>query len=375
MSLKDAFNFRKPKKEQPAPKTPPPGSFQVKTGAQEVQTHTDLAAMRLEQLIETFTGGTPILTQGELLNLDANVSDSQPEPLLPELPRREISPTEMAGTIINGRYRIEGLLAQGGMGQVFLAHEMQRDIPIVLKLMLRKSDAKDTPFQRFMQECRVTHRLRHPNVVKVYDYGILLDGFKPYLVMEFVEGWSLRQILRRKFALMPADISRILAQACLGLHEVHQKGIIHRDLKPENIMVRGDFTRDDNVKILDFGIAQLETEQRFNETGWAVGSLGYMSPEQIMGKPVDRRTDVYSLGLILYETVTGRPPFKGNTAKETMAMHVKNQHVPPSQVVQIPDGPKVDAICARALAKEADQRYQSTLEMIADLEKLFPPRK
>jgi len=145
---------------------------------------------------------------------------------------------------------------------------------------------------------------------------------------------------------------------------------VHRDLKPENLMIKGDYEAVDNVKILDFGIAQLQNKTKFDEQGLAIGSVGYMSPEQICAQPVDHRTDIYSLGLIFYEAVTGHPPFVGSTRRETMAMHVQAKHMPPSSMATLPMGtmgPEVDRIVEQALAKHPDKRYQSVKDLQKDL--------
>lgn len=297
---------------------------------------------------------------------------SQMQPIEPSLSASVAVVSGLEGQTINGLYRIDKLLAQGGMGQVFLASHMGRnEMPVVLKLLIKQADRNSIEYNRFLQEMLISGRMRHPNLIKVFDYGILLDGLKPYLVMEFVEGEPLRAVLRRKGTLNLPDACRIIMQACDGLHEVHEKGVVHRDLKPENLMIRGDYTALDNVKILDFGIAQLQNKTKFDEEGLAVGSVGYMSPEQICAQPVDHRTDIYSLGLILYETLTGHPPFVGGTRRETMAMHVQAKHMPPSSMASIPMGTEVDRIIEKALAKHPDKRYQQVRELQSELVKLI----
>jgi serine/threonine-protein kinase len=306
----------------------------------------------------------------EELKKELEVSQSlpKPEPII-EAP---VQLSGMEGQVINGLYRIDKLMGQGGMGQIFLASHMAREeMPVVLKLLIKKADKDSVEYNRFLQEMLISGRLRHPNLIKVFDYGILLDGLKPYLVMEYVEGVALRQVLRKSGSLPIQDAARIITQACDGLHEVHQKGVVHRDLKPENLMVKGDYDAIDNVKILDFGIAQLQYQQKFDEEGLAVGSVGYMSPEQICAQPVDHRTDIYSLGLIFYEAITGHPPFVGSSRRETMAMHVQNKHMPPSAMASIPMGQAADVIVDRALAKHPDHRYQSVKQMQSDLYRLL----
>lgn len=281
-------------------------------------------------------------------------------------------PCDLTGTVINDLYRVEGVLSSGGMGQVLLCMQLRRNTLVVMKQMLRSADPEDRNFQRFMQEIRITSRLDHPNLIKVLDYGILLDGFKPYLVMEFVKGWSLREILVSEPSLHPGEIAEILMQTCKGLYEVHCKGIIHRDLKPENLMVHGDFQAPDNVKVLDFGVAQLQEGHRVDESGLAVGTVGYMSPEQVFGQTADLRSDIYSLGVMLYEAIIGKKPYKGMSVKNIMHMHAYEQFPPTSQYVQYPNSEIIDQICQIALAKKPEQRYQNVKEFYQALCALLP---
>lgn len=289
---------------------------------------------------------------------------------LPQIGNRE---HEFVGQIINNNYLIDSLIAEGGMGQVFLATHMTRNIPVVLKLM--KADAKpdDIPFQRFVLECKVTTRLRHPNLVSVLDWGILVGSLRPYLVMQFVEGESMRKLMRKEKQFSPLQAAQMLVQVCAGLEEVHAKEVIHRDMKPENLMVRGDYSMPDNVKILDFGIVQLNSGTGvLEEEGMAIGSVGYMSPEQICGNALDARSDIYSLGVIFYELICGKGPFAGLSMKNTMRAHVKEQFTAPSGVVEnLSDHAWVDRICARAMAKSPEARYQTAAEFRKDLEFLI----
>jgi hypothetical protein len=310
------------------------------------------------------TGGTS--ASGTVFQVQANA----PNAGLGQAPQP--GQNELLGQVVNGNYRIDQVLAEGGMGQVFLAHHLRRDIPVVLKLMLHFNGPQDPLFVRFVEECKVTLLLQHPNLVLVLDWGLLLGSLKPYLVMEYVEGKSLRQILRLKSVLSPSEAAAMLVQVCLGLEEVHAHQIIHRDLKPENIMVRGEAARADNVKILDFGIAQTREGANPMEAGCAVGSIGYMSPEQICGQPVDYRTDIYSLGVIFYEMIVGRQPFVADSVKAIMAKHVVESVVPPSEMVpSLPNHVLIDRIIDRAMAKDPQSRYQSVDEMRRDLQFLI----
>lgn len=348
---------------------------QPRTGQPDAQ---QMAALALGRLAGTFSetkapqpaaeSADPATTPKLFGGGDMTNGSQQP---MPAGRFQQIQPCESSGKIINELYLIKGQLGRGGMGQVLLCRRLDRDVDVVMKLMLSEANPDDRKFQRFLQECKAAHRIQHRNVVTVMDYGILLDGLQPYLVMEFVDGFSLRQLLRGRGAITPSEIAEILIQACNGLHEVHGRGVIHRDLKPDNIMIETDDNVIRNVKILDFGIAQLLRKNIVDDQGLAVGSVMYMSPEQACGKPVDHRTDIYSLGAILYEAICSVPPFRGKNASETMAMHVTAPVTPVSAVASCPHVELVDAICLRALAKNPADRYQTAAEMQMDLARLL----
>jgi serine/threonine-protein kinase len=354
-----------------------PQSFQVPTrtntttGSQSSMTLTDLALLNLRHI--------DAAEKLQRADYEAKKREEEQQAISAAMQAQQAPPPKcgMEGEIINGLYRIERLIAQGGMGQVFLATHLGKEppLPIVLKLLLKQTDENSVEYNRFIQEMLISGRMKHPNLVKVYDYGILLEGLKPYLVMEYVDGVPLRDVLRQYGSLPVADAAQIIIQACDALHEVHEKSIVHRDLKPENLMIRSnDYRAIDNVKILDFGIAHVRCNShnfKPDEEGLAVGSVGYMSPEQICAQPVDHRTDIYSLGLIFYETITGHPPFVGGTRRETMAMHVQAKHMPPSAMASLPCPEVIDAIVDRALAKHPDNRFQHVRELENVLKELL----
>lgn len=279
-----------------------------------------------------------------------------------------------AGQIFNGIYEIEAALSQGGMGCVYRALHLIKQQPVILKVMLQDRTPEDPAFIKFVQECKIAMTIAHPNVVTVYDWGILTDTLIPYLVMEYLPGQSLRELLCALKTVPLHEAAALLAQACIGLDHVHREDIIHRDLKPENLMVQ---LEDDgspegrmSVKILDFGIAQLHEGVDFTDGGQAVGTLNYMSPEQVQAKPVDLRTDIYAMGIVFYEMITGRVPFKGKNGWQTMSMHVFDTHIPASQLVSIPHADAVDALIQRCLSKDREGRYGSALELAGDLQAL-----
>jgi serine/threonine-protein kinase len=354
---------------QPQPQAPParPG------GPPKVTDSQTLAAMVLGRLADTYSEPDAVVKQrqeaarsGSFPSVAQQSVPSEPEPSMAGR-FQQIQPCELSGTVINELYMIKGQLGRGGMGQVLLCHNLRRNVDVVMKLMLVEANPDDKNFHRFTQECKAAHRIQHKNVVTVMDYGILLDTLQPYLVMEFVDGLSLRQLLRQRKTLTPPEIGEILMQACNGLHEVHGRGVIHRDLKPDNIMIETDGQIIENVKILDFGIAQLQRKNSVNDQGVAVGSVLYMSPEQACGKPVDHRTDIWAIGAMLYEAVAGQPPFKGASMSQTMSKVVTAPLVPPSHIIGLTNIAAVDAICEKALAKSPADRYQNAAELQMDL--------
>lgn len=277
---------------------------------------------------------------------------------------------QMEGQILAGKYKVEGLLGEGGMAQVFRAVHLGLDRAVVIKLMHSSMPSMDTAMKRFEQECKVTARLDHPNVVSVFDVGTL-EGRRPYLVMEYIQGESLRDYLDRESSMTIKDASTVMMQVCSGLHEAHTQGIVHRDLKPENIMLRERSDRPDWVKIVDFGIAHLKQGgQRLTRTGIAIGTVDYMSPEYLSDKPIDNRSDIYALGVILYELIAGRCPFMAETAEAVMAKHLWGTPMPLSHYrPDLPAGCIFDQVAEKALQKEPDDRYQSVQDMKDDIAK------
>jgi serine/threonine-protein kinase len=280
------------------------------------------------------------------------------------------SDANYVGKVIAGKYRIDSFLGEGGMARVFRATHMQIEKPVVIKLMFDQGSAMKNAAKRFEQEIKLTARLNHPNLVNVFDGG-LLDGQRPFLVMEYIEGHSLRERLTRQGVMSFRDAATVIIQACSGLQEAHQQGIIHRDLKPENIMLREKADRPDWVKVLDFGIAHLKAGgQKLTATGIALGTVDYMSPEYLSDKPIDQRADIYALGVIFYELLTGICPLQGDTIEATMAKHLFASPQPPSLArKELKPGCAFDKIVEKSLEKDPKDRYQTALDMKADLEK------
>lgn len=271
----------------------------------------------------------------------------------------------LIGRTFAGKYRIDSMVGEGGMARVYLATHLEIQKPVVIKLMHNNLSPKEraTSLKRFEQEIKVTARLDHPNLVSVFDGGEISG--RPYLVMEYIKGDSLRTHIINSGALDFKEAIAIVSQACAGLSEAHNQGIVHRDLKPENIMLREQSNRPDWVKVVDFGIAHLKQGgSKLTATGIAVGTVDYMSPEYLQDKPIDHRADIYALGIMLYELLTAHCPFEGESCEAILTKHLFQRPMPPSSVrTDMQPGCALDVIVERALEKEPEARYQSTMEM------------
>jgi eukaryotic-like serine/threonine-protein kinase len=267
---------------------------------------------------------------------------------------------------LGGRYEIGELLGRGGMAEVHLGHDTRLGRDVAVK-MLRPDLARDPSFQaRFRREAHSSASLNHPAVVAVYDTGEdQFDGNPvPYIVMEYVEGSTLRDLLASGSRLVPERALEIVDGVLAALAYSHQQGIVHRDIKPANVML----TRAGEVKVMDFGIARSldDLGATMTQTSAVIGTAQYLSPEQARGQQVDARSDLYSTGCLLYELLTGRPPFVGDSPVSVAYQHVREDPVPPSELD--PDvSPSVDAIVLKALAKDREVRYQSADEMRRDI--------
>ncbi len=284
---------------------------------------------------------------------------------------------DMDKTMIgNGRYELSGLLGRGGMAEVRRGQDLRLGRPVAVK-RLRVDLASDPTFQaRFRREAQSAASLNHPTVVAVYDTGEedAEDGsglMLPYIVMELVEGRTLRDILREGRKILPERALEITSSVLDALDYSHRAGIIHRDIKPANVML----TPAGDVKVMDFGIARAiaDSSATMTQTAAVVGTAQYLSPEQARGEQVDARSDLYSTGCLLFELLTGRPPFVGDSPVSVAYQHVREEAVAPSSID--PEiSPAIDAITLKALAKPVDQRYQSASEMRADIARALEGR-
>jgi len=266
------------------------------------------------------------------------------------------------------RYEITGPLGTGGMGTVFRAWDsvLQREVAIkVLHLTGKESE----PVLRFQKEARAIARLRHENIVEVIDFAITTDE-EPYMVLEFVDGISLSRLLDKSRSLPVEEAIDIFVKICEGLEHAHKAGVVHRDLKPGNILIGEKQSQDRMVKIVDFGLArEVAPDRELTRTGVIMGSPLYMSPEQVESRESDERSDIYSMGCLIFKTLTGEPVFSGDNLVSTMMMHVKESPRALSQAA--PDlefSDALESIVARALAKDPHRRYQSARELKSDLE-------
>jgi serine/threonine protein kinase len=267
----------------------------------------------------------------------------------------------MNGSVLANRYRIEARIGSGGMAEVYRGFDPVLSRTVAIKILLTQF-ARDRSFvERFRREAQAAARLNHPNIVGVYDTGA--DGETQFIVMEFIEGRTLSDFLGAGRRLTPVQAAEVAQKICGALAAAHAQGVIHRDIKPGNVMV----TRDGTVKVMDFGIARISTGvETAPQTSAVLGTAAYLSPEQAQGAPVDARTDIYSLGTVLYEMLVGRPPFTGDSPVAIAYKQVNEQPVPPSQLnPDVP--PRLDAVVMRALSKNPANRYQTALEFSEDL--------
>ena len=285
---------------------------------------------------------------------------------------RPVRPDRLLGSFLANKYRILEKVGEGGMGTVFLANQEPIDRQVAIKVLHRSLANDDVAVARFQREARVISKMRHPNTVTIYDFG-QTDAAELYLVMEFLEGQTVAQLVRTEGPLSGLRAARIIKQACGSLAEAHQLGIIHRDLKPDNIFLTNYGDQQDFVKVLDFGLVKLadnESIHHLTQQGKVYGTPRYMAPEQAEGKPIDHRSDVYTLGVVLYELLMGRPLF---TAETMVALLVKHIQTPPPPMAAVrPDlnvDPRLESIVMWALAKRASDRPQTVKELARELER------
>jgi eukaryotic-like serine/threonine-protein kinase len=265
-----------------------------------------------------------------------------------------------AKRVLSGRYELSDRLGSGGMAEVYLGRDRVLGRTIAVKTLLTQFAGDPHFIARFRREAQSAAALNHPNIVGVYDTGSH-DGTH-YIVMEYIEGRTLREIIREEGPLLPERAAEIAGDVCAGLAFAHSHGIVHRDVKPANIML----TKNGEVKVTDFGIARAASSETVTQTATVLGTAQYFSPEQAQAGPVDARSDIYSLGVCLYEMLTRQVPFTGSSPVAIAYKHVKEDPIPPSRLnADIP--PALESITMKALAKNPDNRYQNAQEMRQDL--------
>lgn len=280
-------------------------------------------------------------------------------------------PDPLVGRTLDGRYRVEAVLGEGGMGLVYKARHAVLNKPLAIKVLKPEVSRDVEVMDRFKQEAQSASAIGNHHIIDISDFGTLPDG-STYFVMEFLDGLSLTQAIEQ-FRPMPADrVIRVAKQLCDGLGAAHERSIVHRDLKPDNIYLIKRGHDSDFVKVLDFGIAKVGgSSSKLTKAGSVFGTPHYMSPEQCAGSQVDQRTDIYALGIILYEMCSGRVPFDADNLMGILTKHMYEQPVAPRDLPPPTDVPPgLDAVIMKCLSKSADARYQSMAEMRADLERV-----
>jgi serine/threonine-protein kinase len=262
--------------------------------------------------------------------------------------------------VLGDRYEIRSLLGTGGMASVYLGTDRVLDRPVAVKVLARQFAADASFVERFRREAQSAAGLNHPNIVSVFDTGS--DGDVHYIVMEYVQGHTLADVIRDQGPLLPERAAEIAEGVAAALAFAHRAGLVHRDVKPANVMI----TSTGDVKVMDFGIARAQAGDSLTRTESVLGTATYFSPEQAKGEGVDARSDIYALGCVLFEMLAGRPPFTGDTAVTVAMKHVRDEPEPPS-VANLDVPPPLDAITMKCLAKNPANRYQTANELAADL--------
>jgi serine/threonine-protein kinase len=302
-------------------------------------------------------------TLAPTLGLDEYQGDEpSPEPLRVH---RSSEPDDRAGDIIRERYELVRLLGKGGMGTVYMARHTKLPKTFAVKVLNRRYAKRKDIAERFLLEARAVSLIDHENVVGVIDFGSEADG-SAFLVMEHLSGESLAAACKREAPFAWPRIAHIMGQICRALQAAHDAGIVHRDIKPENVLRVGRHDDPDFIKVLDFGLAKLQVSGglRLTRTGMVLGTPDYMSPEQARGRPTDHRADIYGSGILMYELLCGRVPFRASTFAAMRQKHLLETPEPPSKwAPEAGISDEMDAIVLRALAKDPDHRFASMAQM------------
>ncbi len=287
---------------------------------------------------------------------------------------KEVTPDPLLGRVINDKFRILGFIARGGMGKVYRAEQVPLGRICAIKLLDPNYTGEHDPefHKRFFLEASMTSKLRHPNTVTIFDYGHTDDGIY-YMAMEYLEGYTLHRAIRQVGHLPEERTAHIARQICRSLREAHTLGVVHRDLKPANVYLLEHGDEPDYVKVLDFGLVKdvSSGSEELTKAGLFMGSPKYMAPEQITGGVIDSRTDIYALGVIMYEMVTGKVPFDRPKSLDILMAHV-HEEVPPiakmNPAARV--SPALEEAITRSMAKNPNDRYRSMDEVLAALKRL-----
>ncbi|MCB0948278.1 MAG: serine/threonine protein kinase [Mycobacterium sp.] len=267
----------------------------------------------------------------------------------------------LAGAVLEARYRVDRLIATGGMSAVYRGLDLRLDRPVALKVMDARYSGDEHFLIRFQREARAVARLKDPGLVAVYDQGI--DGRHVFLVMELIEGGTLRELLRERGPMPPHAVAAVLRPVLGGLAVAHHAGLVHRDIKPENILISDD----GEVKIADFGLVRAVADAKITSTSVILGTAAYLAPEQVSTGDTDARGDVYSVGVLVYELLTGATPFTGDTTLAVAYQRLENDVTPPSTVIGgVPR--QFDELVRRATARQPAQRFTDAAEMLEQLD-------
>ncbi len=281
----------------------------------------------------------------------------------------EESPDKFIGLVLDAKYQVERLIGKGGMGNVYEAKHLHMGLPVAIKILHPHLVTDSTAVERFRREARSARTVNHPNAISIMDFGVTSDNIL-YLAMELINGLSLQEVLKKDITLDSTRAVKIMRQVCLAVDVAHQKAIIHRDLKPDNILLIDSGTETEKVKVIDFSIAKMKEsgkDPNLTSAGVVVGTPQYISPEQAQGLELDSRSDIYSMGIILYQMLTGNVPFTGKTSAMLLMQHIQAK---PKSLREIkPEIPlKLEEVILRSLSKQAKDRQQTAAILAKELE-------
>lgn len=286
----------------------------------------------------------------------------------------EEAPDKFVGLVLDAKYQVERLIGKGGMGNVYEAKHLHMGLPVAVKILHPHLVTDSTAVERFRREARSARTVNHPNAISIMDFGVTSDNIL-YLAMELISGISLQELLKKETVIDSARAVKIMRQVCLAVNAAHEKAIIHRDLKPDNILLLDHGTESEKVKVIDFSIAKMKEsgkDPNLTSAGVVVGTPQYISPEQAQGLELDSRSDIYSMGIIIYQMLTGNVPFTGKTSAMLLMQHIQAK---PKSIREVkPEVPaRLEEVVLRALSKQAKDRQQTADVLATELENALVP--